>query len=138
MVRAIWLIIALFWSPTIAHAGDVVAAHTLRVGVVLDRSDLRAASDEALDAAESMVGQEVRRAIYAGHSVKAADLGPPTLVKRNEVVVMRFRSGPLEIRAEGRALGRGGLGETVDVMNLASRQTVRAVVKGHGRVEVRR
>lgn len=121
-----------------AQASDVLAAHTLRVGTVLDRTDLRLATGAPITAADAMVGLEVRRAIYTGHAVSRSDLGPPTLVRRNEIVVMHFRSGVLDIRAEGRALGRGGLGETVDIMNLASRQTVRAVVTGRGSVEVSR
>lgn len=138
MTRLLILAIVLFGTLPSARAADVVAAHTLRVGVVLDRADLRAVADDANTAVDALIGLEVRRAIYAGHVVRPSSLGPPTLVRRNEVVVMRFRSGALEIRAEGRALGRGGLGEIVDIMNLASRQTVRAIVKGPGRVEVRR
>ncbi|HHX90132.1 MAG TPA: flagellar basal body P-ring formation protein FlgA, partial [Paracoccus sp.] len=36
----------------------------------------------------------------------------------------------------GRALGRGGAGETIRIMNLASRSTVSGRVAGPGLVEV--
>ena len=85
-----------------------------------------------------MIGLEVRRAVYAGHPVAPADLGPPTLVRRNEIVVMTYSVGGVSLRTEGRALAAGGSGELVEVMNLASRRTVRAVVTGTRSVEVRR
>ena len=121
-------------------AQDVVAARTLPAGTVLAEEDL-AAKDDASGASQQMselVGLETRRAIYAGRPVSAADLGPPTLVRRNDVVLMLYSRGGLGIRTEGRALDSGGAGEVVRVMNLSSRQPVRAVVTGVNRVEVGR
>ena len=112
-------------------AEQVYANRTLRVGSVLAASDLSGP-------AGAMVGMEVRRAIYAGHPVSPPDLGPPTMVRRNEIVMMSYRSGGIALRAEGRALAAGGVGELVEVMNLVSRRTIRAVVTGKRAVEVRR
>lgn len=114
-----------------ASADHVLANRTLPVGRIVTPADLSVP-------AESMVGLEVRRAIYAGHPVAAGDLGPPTLVRRNEIVTMQFATGGIELRSEGRALGAGGAGEVIEVMNLTSRQTVRAVVVATRMVEVRR
>ena len=136
MSRALLILAAMAAAP--AFAADVVAERTLRVGTVLESTDLRAADPEAEDAVADMVGLEVRRAIYAGHPVEQADLGPPTLVHRNDVVMMTYRSGALGLRAEGRALGAGGAGEPIEVMNLDSRTTVRGIVVGPRQVEVRR
>ena len=122
--------IAWFFSSTVG-ADEIYANRTLRVGTILTAEDLSATSRQ-------LIGLEVRRAVYAGHQIMMSDLGPPTLVRRNEIVTMRFRSGAIALRAEGRALGAGGAGEAIDVMNLSSRQTVRAVVVGIRAVEVRR
>ena len=122
------------------RAQDVVAARTLRAGTVLTEADLRLRDGAPRDEKDlaALVGLETRRAIYAGRPVVAADLGPPTLVRRNAVVVMTYNDGALGIRTEGRALEAGGAGEAVSVLNLTSRQSVRAVVTGPNRVEVRR
>lgn len=112
-------------------ADQIFAKRTLRVGSILTPEDLTTPSGQ-------MVGLEVRRAIYAGHPINQSDLGPPTLVRRNEIVTMTFRNRGIALRAEGRALGAGGSGEVVDVMNLESRRTIRAVVTGSRSVEVRR
>lgn len=127
-----WIPVAALLAALPAGADETVYANrTLRVGQVLSDGDLRGS-------AKSLIGLEVRRAIYAGHPVDRSDLGPPTLVRRNEVVTMSYRSGGIALRAQGRALGSGGAGEMVDVMNLVSRRTVRAVVVGSRAVEVRR
>ena len=136
---------ALAWGAAAPlPAGEVVAARTLRPGTVLAEEDLRAHGEDAgapgrlSERISELVGLETRRAIYAGRPVAPADLGPPTLVRRNDVVVMLYADGGLGIRTEGRALDSGGAGEVVRVMNLSSRQPVRAVVTGVNRVEVRR
>lgn len=121
-----------------AQAQDAVAARTLRAGTVLTAEDLRATGAAAKARAATLVGLETRRAIYAGRPVAAGDLGPPTIVRRNGLVTMLYRSGVLAIRVDGRALDSGGAGETVRVVNLASRQTVTGIVTGHGLVEVQR
>ncbi|GMG83640.1 flagellar basal body P-ring formation chaperone FlgA [Paralimibaculum aggregatum] len=127
---AAMLALALALSP--AAAAEVVAARTLRPGVVLAAPDLR--GPEAT--VQALVGLEVRRAIYAGRPVAPGDLGPQTLVRRNAIVQMLYASARLAIRTEGRALDGGGAGERIRVMNLASRQKVIAVVRGPGIVEV--
>jgi len=121
-----------------AFAGDVLAARTLRVGTIVGPGDLQSRISEDQTQMETMLGLEVRKAVYAGHSVTLAHLGPPTLVQRNEIVVMAYHDGGLGIRTEGRALTRGGKGEVVEIMNLTSRQTVRATVIGLRQVEVQR
>lgn len=132
--------IALSLALSLANvsAGEILAKRTLRVGVIVGPGDLiaRDSHDEAL--LSQMFGLEMRRAVYAGHSVTHGHLGPPTLVQRNEVVAMVYRAGGLGIRTEGRALSRGGKGEVVEIMNLTSRQTVRAIVVGPRQVEVQR
>lgn len=122
-----------------AYAEQVFASRTLRVGTVLAAADLRVAKgeDETADALrQEMVGKEVRRAIYVGRVISERDLGPPTLIRRNDVVTMVYRSGSLGLRTQGRSLGSGGMGETVEILNLDTRLKVRATITGPNRVEV--
>ena len=117
---------------------DVFATRTLRVGAIIAAQDVKSDATEDDDVIARMIGQEVRRAVYAGHRVTSGHLGPPTLVRRNEIVSMSYKVGGLGIRTEGRALAQGGFGEVVEVMNLSSRLTVRATVSGLRQVEVQR
>jgi flagella basal body P-ring formation protein FlgA len=131
------------WLATLPSvlAQEVLAARTLRAGTVIEAADLKlgdAAAAGARTQLDELVGLETRRAIYSGRPVTPADLGPPTLVRRNAVVTMVYIRRGLDIRTEGRALEPGGAGEPVRVMNLASRQPVLATVAGENRVEVTR
>ncbi len=124
-------------------AGDrvVVAARPLRAGVVLSREDVATIAGRLrppfIGEVEKVVGLETRIALYQGRPIRAVDLGPPTVVKRNQVVTMVFKRGALSLRTEGRALDRGAVGERVRILNLDSRRTVFATVVGPARVEAK-
>jgi flagella basal body P-ring formation protein FlgA len=68
--------------------------------------------------------------------VRSGEVGPPALVERNQVVALIYKGGGLVISAEGRSLGRAGVGEIIRVMNLTSRQTVSGLVLADGTVVV--
>ena len=128
-------------APAQEAAHVVVATHTLRAGTVLQERDLKLRGGGDAGGRELiavLVGLETRRAIYTGRPVLAADLGPPTLVRRNAVVVMLYSDRGLGIRTEGRALDSGGAGEVVRVINLTSRRSLLATVTGQNQVEVQR
>jgi flagella basal body P-ring formation protein FlgA len=57
-------------------------------------------------------------------------------VDRNQMVSLVFRSSGLTILTEGRALDRGGVGDVIKVMNLASRTTVTGTIAPDGSVMV--
>jgi flagella basal body P-ring formation protein FlgA len=134
-----WRGVLLLLLATPALAESVVATRTLRPNTVIGPEDLTvvdavlpgALSDPAL-----ALGLETRVAIYAGRPVQQADLGSPTLVQRNQVVSLVYLAGSLAISAEGRALSRGSEGETVRVINLASRTTVSGRIGPDGAVYV--
>jgi len=123
-----------------AAADVLVAARTLRAGSLVEAGDVILLSDPApLGAAQSpdeAVGLEARVTLYARRPIPVASLGPPALVERKQLVTLVFQASGLEIRADGRALGRGAEGETVRIMNLSSRSTVSGTIAGPGLVSV--
>lgn len=136
-MRVLATCLALLALP--ALAGDVVATRTLRPGAIVTEGDLRATGEAGAAGARriaEMTGLEVRVAVYAGRPVPRGALGPPTLVERNEIVVMEYRRGALMLRTEGRALDAAAKGGRVRVMNLDSRITVSGVVIAPARVRV--
>ncbi len=121
-------------------SATVVATRPLRAQSVLTASDLSlepGATPGAVTRIEDAVGLETRRGLYPGRPVMAGDLAPPALVERNAMVLLRYRDGALTIETDGRALGRGGMGERVRVMNVDSRNSVTGVVVAPNTVEVR-
>ncbi|CAD0186569.1 flagellar basal body P-ring biosynthesis protein FlgA [Ruegeria sp. THAF57] len=134
------LMILLLLLPTPILADIVVATRTIRAKEIIAASDLELKAqdvDGAVVSKEGLVGQEARVALYPGRPIRKGDFGPPALVNRNDLVVLVFDRRPLSITAEGRALGRGAVGERIRVMNLSSRTTVSGLIRADGQIEVK-
>lgn len=121
-----------------ALADTIVATRMIRPQEIIAPADLlvqegEGQSDVTLD---DLIGQEARVALYPGRPVRKGDVGPPTVVERNQVVPLIYLRGGLEIMTEGRSLDRAGIGDHVRVMNLASRATVSGRVTANGQILV--
>ncbi|WP_340693075.1 flagellar basal body P-ring formation chaperone FlgA [Hyphomonas sp.] len=117
---------------TVTDASSLVAAEVIRAGDRVSAANAVTDAGSVADAEESLLGREVRRTIYAGQSITADNTRPPMLVKRNQIVTLKYINGALEITTTGRALGEAGLSETVSVLNPDSRQMVQGIVQEGG------
>lgn len=116
-------------APVYSEA--IYASRVIRPGEIINSSDLRLgekASAESSLLLSEIVGAEARVIIYADRPIRADHTRPPTLVSRNQLVSLIFEGSGLRIEAEGRAMERGSLGESIKVMNLGSRRTVTGTV----------
>lgn len=111
---------------------SLTANQVLRAGSVITQENTSPADDVWQDQHTELIGREVSRTIYAGQPIAAQDTRAPRLVKRNQLVTLKYVKGPLEITLTGRALGEAGLNESVPVLNLESRQTVEGIVQAGG------
>lgn len=129
----------LLLSSSPATADTVLAALTIRSGTVLTAEHMTL-SDMTMPGAATdiaaLVGQEARVNLFANRPIRPEDVGPVTVIDRNEVVPLVFQTGGLLITTEARALGSAGIGDTLRVMNLSSRTTVFGVVMPDGSVVV--
>lgn len=135
-MRALLFILAAA-QPTFAES--LVATRTIRAQTLIGPEDVAMVAADlpgALTDPGLAVGLETRVSIYAGKAVRAGDLGPPTLVDRNQIVPLIYLSGSLAIATEGRALARGSNGDVIRIMNLGSRTTVTGRVGPDGAVYV--
>ncbi|MBO9434573.1 flagellar basal body P-ring formation protein FlgA [Ruegeria sp. R13_0] len=127
-------------APVGAFAEIVVPTRTIRAKEIISQADLETKPRDlpgAVTDPSALIGQEARVALYPGRPIRAADVGPPALVDRNDLVVLVFISQPLSITTEGRALGRGAVGDRIRVMNLSSRTTVTGRIRSDGQIEVK-
>lgn len=125
---------------TSVQADTLVAARTIRSKAIVGPEDVYIKDIDtpgAYTALDDVVGMEARVALYAGRPIRSGDVGPPALVDRNQIVALTYIKGGLSISVEARALGRGGAGDVVRVMNLASRSTVSGVVQSDGSIVVK-
>lgn len=134
--REFWVLTTVFLALAgSGRAEVVVATRTLRAQTVIGAEDVTLAAGEVPGALISLgeaIGQETRTAIYAGRAIRIDDVGPPAVIERNQIVSLVYRRGTLSISAEGRALGRGGVGDSMRAINLASRTTVTGTVAADG------
>lgn len=122
-----------------ASAETLVAARTIRSQTILSPADVTLIAGTVPGAythPEQIAGLEARVILYAGRPVKTGDVGPAAIIERNQIITLRFQSGGLHIATDARALGRAGIGDTLRVMNLTSRNTVSGTVTQTGEVVV--
>lgn len=131
--------LALLLIPLPALADSLVATRTIRAQTALTAEDVTSVAMDipgALTDPAAAFGQETRKVIYAGKPILAGDLGPSAIVERNQIIPLAYTAGSLSILTEGRALARGGVGDVIDVMNLASRNKVTGQIGPDGVVRV--
>jgi flagella basal body P-ring formation protein FlgA len=134
-----WRVLLLTLLPGMALAESLVATRTIRAQTILGPDDVTlvaAAIPGAISVPAEALGLEARVSIYAGRPIRPSDLGPPSIVERNQIVPLVFSTGGLSILTEGRALERGGIGDIIRIMNLGSRATVTGRIAEDGRIHV--
>ncbi|HXL70415.1 MAG TPA: flagellar basal body P-ring formation chaperone FlgA [Rhizomicrobium sp.] len=144
------LILALFALlplPSLAVATQdagvrvVVPVHDIPRGQTISESDLTYAT---LPGNAMMAGvvtsvtvakdMEARRMLRAGEAFRSDDVRRPIVVTKGETVTMLFNAPGVELTATGRAMGEGGVGDTVMVQNPASFRMINGVVSAPGTV----
>ena len=131
------ILLCLLSAPLAAQDAErtVVAARTIPAKTLIDPDDLllrQVATPGAVTDPGQIIGQEARVALYAGRPIRSADIGPPAVVERNQIVTLVYARNGLVIRTEGRALDRAGPGDVIRVMNVMSRHSVRARINEGG------
>lgn len=115
---------------------SLVATEVIRAGDTLSPANVSTESGDAAASDDPVMGREVRRTVYVGQEVTLDDTRPARLIRRNQVVTVKFVSGSLEITTTGRAMGEGTQDESISVLNLSSKKIVSGIVQEGGWVLV--
>ncbi len=139
-MRRLFSLILVLSTSNVALADVVVPTRTIRANAIITEIDVGIKAGElanGFDRVRDVIGQEARTTLYAGRPIRVDEIGPPALVERNQIVSLRFQSTGLVITTEGRSLERGGVGDRVRIMNLASRATLFGQIQPDGSVQVK-
>ena len=126
-------------AATDASGQSLIATRTIPARSVLAEGDVELTAQTFPGAASDVarvVGQEIQVALYKGRPILTRHLSEPATVERNAAVMLAYRAGAVMIVTEGRALARGGTGDTIRVMNLASRTILSGRVGQDGTIHV--
>jgi flagellar basal body P-ring formation protein FlgA len=110
--------------------GDTISESDLTYATV-SGSALMSGTVTSLGAVKDM---EARRMLRAGEAMRADDVRHPIVVTKGQTITMLFHAPGVELTAMGRAMGEGGIGDTVTVQNPSSFRMIIGVVSGPGTV----
>jgi len=137
-MRLVLILVALV-SPMAAMADILVPTRTLRAQTIIAPADVTVIAGEipgALISPDEAIGLEARIALYPGRPIRFEDVGPAAIIDRNDIVGLVYAKNGLRITTEARAMARASVGDSLRVMNLASRAGVIGIVAPDGTVHV--
>ena len=76
------------------------------------------------------IGQAARRYLAAGGPFQIDDLEAPKLVRKGALVTIQLVTANLRLTAKARAIEDGAMNDTIRVVNVRSKKTVEAIVRG--------
>ncbi len=131
-------------GPAAARTASVlVYARDLNAGEVVQPEDLVWSKSPAygapLDAprdADSIIGQAARRPLRAGAAAAQRDVAPAQVIKKDDIVSVAYAVGGVKLVLQAKALRGAAAGESLDVMNPASKKVIQAVASGPGEAVV--
>ena len=122
---------------SLSSQASLTANDVMRSGEIITQFNTSPPDDVWQQEHADLLGREVRKTIYAGQPIREQDTRAARLVKRNQLVTLKYMKGPLEISLNGRALGEAAENESVTVLNLESRQIVEGIVQSGGWIWVK-
>ncbi|HSC61121.1 MAG TPA: flagellar basal body P-ring formation chaperone FlgA [Rhizomicrobium sp.] len=150
IVRALIVALAVLALPLFANMAlangvadmrIVVPSHSIPRGTTISDSDLSYQNVDASSVQAGVVssmndldGMETRRVLRAGEPIRPDDVRKPILVTKGSMVTINFIAPGITLTAVGKAMGEGGMGETVTVLNPISYRQISCTVTGAGTV----
>jgi len=89
-----------------------------------------------LTALEQALGKKLTRTLLPDQILAPVHLQQAEAIRKGDQVVIRARSGTINVRMPGEALSDGAPGEQIRVRNQGSQRVIKARVIGPGQVEV--
>ena len=110
-------------------------ARSLATGEIVQPSDIvwskaAGAPFDAPSRADAVIGMAARRPLREGDPVLTHDVAAPTVVKIGDTVMVTYADDGVTLTLEGKAMGSAAVGESLSVLNTASKKLIEAVATG--------
>jgi flagella basal body P-ring formation protein FlgA len=119
-----------------AHGREVLTyAHSLITGQIVQPDDLiwakaAAAPVDAAPNVDVVIGMAARRPLREGDAVLARDVTAPIIIKAGDTVAVTYADDGVSLTLQGKAMANAAAGETLNILNTASKKTIEAVATG--------
>jgi len=116
-------------------------ARNLVAGEIVQPADLvwgkaAATPADAPSDPDMVIGMAAKRALRAGATVSARDVGAAQVVKAGDIITVLYEADGVSLALQGKAMGAAGVGESLAVQNIASKKIIQAMVTGPGQAVV--
>ena len=112
-------------------AGQVIGDSNILMSWV----SMRRGPQDFVVTSEALIGRKTRQTINSGEPIPTRYVESPLAVTRNQPVTIILRKGDLEISSRATTVDQGGVGQTIEVVNLATKRRMRARVVDEKTVE---
>jgi flagella basal body P-ring formation protein FlgA len=104
--------------------------------ILIERRPKSEFASEPPASAADIVGLAARTNIRAGQGLRNSELMKPEVVKKSEMVLLRYEVPGIVLTTRGQALESGSEGDLVNILNISSKRTIQGIVTGPGRVSI--
>jgi len=98
--------------------------------------EARRVRDSFVTDAESLIGQQVVRTLIAGKPVRTRNVRSQFLVAKGSLATLTLKTNRMLLTVRVLAMGDGGMGETIRVLNARPKKTIEGIVTGAGHITV--
>lgn len=110
-------------------------ARNLNTGEIVQPQDLvwgkaAAAPIDAPRGADAVIGLAARRPLREGDAALAHDVTAPIVIKTGDTILVTWTDQGVTLTLQGKAASNAAVGESVNVLNTASRRIIEAVASG--------
>ncbi len=119
-----------------AHGREVLTyAHSLITGQIVQPDDLiwakaAAAPVDAAPNTDVVIGMAARRPLREGDTVLTRDVTAPIIIKAGDTVAVTYADDGVSLTLQGKAMANAAAGETLNILNTASKKAIEAVATG--------
>lgn len=131
------------WGYVEAEVPVVVAKRNIRCRAIITKEDvalkrepLSRLPQDVIFSLKDAIGKEARVSLKMGSVLRLSYVQAPVIIRRNQEVTIIARGKYVIVRAKGKALENGRLGEIIRVMNVDSKKQIWARVISPEEVEV--
>jgi flagella basal body P-ring formation protein FlgA len=116
--------------------------HTLNAGDIVRAEDLTwsreaVAGGDAPRDPDAVIGMAVRRPLREGDAVSLRDVSAPVVIKKDDVIAVSYQRDGLSLTLQGvKAMADAAAGQSVSVINPASKKIIQAVAVAPGQAVV--